>query len=147
MDGSLVSPRHHRDQLEHGQVHGDDHAADDAAHENDHDRLDDGRQVVHRLVDLGLVEHRDLGQHLVQRSGLLADRDHLYHHWIHTKKPTIPAAMAHQNEVRKCDAPSTIFVGSGNSPPKSVNIFANVGMMKMSMNAVAPRATVSTTAG
>jgi hypothetical protein len=42
---------------------------------------------------------------------------------------------------------STIFVGSGNSPPKSVNIFANVGMMKMSMNAVAPSATVSTTAG
>ena len=45
------------------------------------------------------------------------------------------------------DISSTIAVGSGSSPPKSVNILANVGMMKMSMNAVAPRATQSTTAG
>src|SRR5262245_28255102 len=45
------------------------------------------------------------------------------------------------------DRNSTIFVGSGSSPPKSENILANVGMMKISMNAVAPSATVSTTAG
>ena len=34
--------------------------------------------------------------------------------------------------------PMTIAVGSGSSPPKSVNILAKVGMMKMSMKAVAP---------
>ena len=41
----------------------------------------------------------------------------------------------------------TDLFGEPYSPPKSVNILANVGMMKMSMNAVAPRATQSTTAG
>ena len=48
---------------------------------------------------------------------------------------------------RKSDSRARSCVGSGSSPPKSVNILANVGMMKMSMNAVAPSATVSTTAG
>ena len=36
----------------------------------------------------------------------------------------------------------TILVGSGGSPPESVNILAKVGMMKISMNVVAPTATV-----
>ena len=59
----------------------------------------------------------------------------------------MPRSATHHQCTRMSESTSTIFVGSGSSPPKSMNIFANVGMMKMSMNAVAPSATVSTTAG
>src|SRR5256885_3270803 len=47
-----------------------DHAAD----EDHHQRLDDRRQRVDRRVDLVLVEVRDLPEHLLELSGLLADR-------------------------------------------------------------------------
>ena len=58
---------------------------------------------------------------------------------------TPPTIAEHARPTRSaggtCDSTSTILVGSGSSPPKSVNILANVGMMKISMNAVAPSAT------
>ena len=45
-----------------------------------HQRLDDRRQRRDRRVDLVLVEVRDLREHLLELSGLLADLDHLADH-------------------------------------------------------------------
>ena len=59
----------------------------------------------------------------------------------------IASSPTHQKCWSAPESQSTIWVGSGSSPPKSVNILAKVGMMKISMKAVAPRATVSTTPG
>ena len=66
--------------LEHRQVHGDDDDADHEADADHHDRLDDRGQRLDRRVDLVLVEVRDLGEHLLELTGLLADLHHLRDH-------------------------------------------------------------------
>ncbi len=53
--------------------------------------------------------------------------------------------MAHQYARRNELRPMTILVGRGSSAPNPLNILANVGMMKISMNDVASTATESTT--
>src|ERR1700720_4338440 len=62
------------------QGHGGHDGADDDAEDRDHQRFDQLYQARHGGVDLFLVEIGDLGQHLVEGAGLLADVDHLYHH-------------------------------------------------------------------
>src|SRR3954466_554457 len=68
------------DHVEDRQVHGDDHTSDDDAEENDHDRLKQREQVADRRVDFFIVEVGNLGQHFVQTTGLLTDRDHRDNH-------------------------------------------------------------------
>src|SRR5688572_18390248 len=48
--------------------HGEGDAADHAAERKDEDRFDDRGKVVQDLVDLLLVERRDVGQQLVDRA-------------------------------------------------------------------------------
>ena len=48
--------------------------------EHDHDRLEQRGQTRDRVVDLVVVNFRDLQQHLRQLPGLLADVDHGDHH-------------------------------------------------------------------
>ena len=62
------------------QVHRDHDEADDAADEDDHHRLEQRGQRLDLGVDLGLVEVGDLGQHVLELAGLLADRDHVGDH-------------------------------------------------------------------
>ena len=64
------------DHVEDREVHGHDHAADHYAQEYDHDRLQQREKVADRGINLFVVEVGDLGQHLVQPTGLLTDRDH-----------------------------------------------------------------------
>jgi cytochrome P450 len=78
-----VVPRpllHRLDHVEHRQIHRDHHPADHHAHHHDHDRLQHRGERAHRRVHLVVVEVGDLGEHLVQAAGLLADVDHLHHH-------------------------------------------------------------------
>src|SRR6266576_1127493 len=64
------------DHVEYRKVHRYDHAAHDDAEEYDHDRLEQREQIAHRGIDFFVVEISDLGQHLIQTTSLLADRDH-----------------------------------------------------------------------
>ena len=68
------------DDVEHREVEADDHAADDHTHQADQHRLDQRRQRVDGRGDLLVVEVGDLVEHLVERAGLLTDRDHLHDH-------------------------------------------------------------------
>src|SRR5207342_3514640 len=62
------------------QVHRDHDRTDHATDDHHYHGLDQARQRVDRVVDFLLVELGDLEQHGVQRTRLLADRGHLYHH-------------------------------------------------------------------
>jgi hypothetical protein len=67
---------HRVDHVEDRQIHRHHHASDDHAQEHDHDRLHEAQESGDSRVDLGVIEVRDLRQHLVQSTGLFADRDH-----------------------------------------------------------------------
>src|SRR6267378_6003316 len=70
---SSVTLLHRVHHVEDREVHGDYHAADDHAQDDDHDRLHQGQQRADGGIDLVVVEVGDLGEHLVEPAGLLAD--------------------------------------------------------------------------
>ena len=51
----------------------------DAEHD-DHERLDERRELLGRRLDLLVVELGDLLEHRVERAGVLTDRHHLHDH-------------------------------------------------------------------
>src|ERR1039457_4642921 len=63
-----------RDEVEHRHVHRDDDRPDDDAEDRDHHGLHELHEAGDRVVDLFLVELRDLVQHLVEGARLLAHR-------------------------------------------------------------------------
>src|ERR1700728_676447 len=67
------------DVVEHREVQADDDRSDDDSHDHHEERLQDRRQVVNRLIHLGDVEVGDPLEHVVERTGLLANLDHLDH--------------------------------------------------------------------
>src|SRR5882762_200406 len=86
---TLLDRVHH---IEDREVHGHDHAAHDHAQDDDHDRLHQGQQRADGGLDEMLTKVADfyddevdaavsdLGEHLVESAGLLADGDHRDHH-------------------------------------------------------------------
>src|SRR5664280_1715201 len=62
-----------RDEVEHRHVHRDDDRPDDDAEDRDHHGLHELHEAGDRVVDLFLVELRDLVQHLVEGARLLAE--------------------------------------------------------------------------
>src|SRR6266513_1951156 len=56
----------HRAELEDRQVHGDHQAPHEHAQDRHDQGLEQARHGVDRIVDLRLVERRDLGRHVVQ---------------------------------------------------------------------------------
>src|SRR5450759_1162629 len=68
------------DQVEHRHVHRDDDRPDDDAENRDHHGLHELDEAGDRVVDLLLVELRDLVQHRIEGTRLLSDPDHLHDH-------------------------------------------------------------------
>src|SRR5690606_26493439 len=73
---SSTSLRQLPDDREHRQEHAGHDEADDDAEEDDQGGLEGRGEALDGLVDLALVEVRDLLQHRVDGARLLADRDH-----------------------------------------------------------------------
>src|SRR5450756_1951365 len=69
------------DHVEDREVHSHNHASDNNAEEDNHDRFQQRKKVAHRGIDFFVVEVSNLGQHLVQATSLLTDRDHRDDHW------------------------------------------------------------------
>ena len=73
----VTEPARARGEVPQRQEHAERKHGDHGADDDDQQRLDRSAQILEVVVDLALVEVRDLVEHLAERAGLLADRDHL----------------------------------------------------------------------
>src|SRR3989344_8547260 len=65
---------------------------DEETHEKQEKRLNDGREVPDRFVDLTFIEFGDVGQILLQIPRCLANLDHSHHHRREKRRPAFQIA-------------------------------------------------------